>query len=92
MTRQCSSRDRLEYPGLRSQLWLGALCGWQAAGYRLFMQSPRAEDLALAGELVAQGKLRPLVDSVHALSEQGCRDAYARLRSRRARGKVVVEV
>ena len=39
-------------------------------------------------------KLRPLVDSVHALGGdgEGCRAAYARLRSRRARGKVVVDV
>jgi len=58
------------------------------------MQSPKdaAAQLATAGALVAGGKLRPLVDSAHAFDAAGCEAAYARLKSRRARGKVVVEV
>jgi NADPH:quinone reductase-like Zn-dependent oxidoreductase len=73
---------------------MGSLAGWETPGFRLFMQSPAeaAAELAVASTLVAEGKLRPLVDSVHALDAAGCAAAYARLRSRRARGKVVVEL
>ena len=72
--------------------WAGALTGWQRPQYRLLMQQPTGEDMRRTAELAAAGALRPVLDSVHAFSAAGCEAAYARLRSRRAKGKVVVQV
>ena len=72
--------------------WAGALLGWQAPSYRLLMQEPNGADLQRTADWAADGTLRPVVDSVHAFSEEGCAAAYARLRSRRSKGKVVVEL
>ena len=70
--------------------WAGALSGWQSAGYKLFMADVNAEALEAVGALVRDGKLKAAIDSKFAFSEEGCRQALARVKSRRARGKVVV--
>ena len=70
--------------------WVGSFIGWQKAGYKLIMQEPSGGDLAATAALVEGGKLKPLVDSVFPFSKEGCEGAYAKLLSRRARGKVVV--
>jgi NADPH:quinone reductase-like Zn-dependent oxidoreductase len=72
--------------------WVGAFVGWQARNYRLLMQSPSGADLEATVRLVEEGKLKPVLDSVHPFTPAGCDSAYARLRSRRSRGKVVVEL
>ena len=35
---------------------------------------------------------RPVVDSTYPLTREGVRDAFERLKSRRARGKIVIDV
>ena len=51
---------------------------------------PNAEDLAKLGSLVAQGKLRPVIDHVYLLPEAP--EAMARAELRQARGKLVIHV
>ena len=72
--------------------WLGAIVGWQAPRYCLFMQEPSLGDLEKTVELVGSGCLKPCIDSVHPFTADGCRTAYERLKSRRAKGKICVEV
>ncbi len=42
--------------------------------------------------LVQAGQLKSVVDSVHEFNEQGCAKAFLRQQSRRAVGKIVVDV
>ena len=72
--------------------WAGAIVGWQRPQYRLLMQQPTGEDMRRMAEMVAGGALAATLDSVHAFTAEGCAAAYARLRSRRSKGKVVVQV
>jgi len=50
------------------------------------------EDLSLAMELIGKAKLKPVLDSSVELSEEGVKEGYAKLKSRRAKGKIVVNV
>jgi NADPH:quinone reductase-like Zn-dependent oxidoreductase len=51
---------------------------------------PKAEDLATLGGLVAQGKLKPVIDHVYSLAQAP--EAMARAELRQARGKLVIHV
>jgi NADPH:quinone reductase-like Zn-dependent oxidoreductase len=48
--------------------------------------------LRLGMDILDKAKLRPVIDSSFELSESGVQDAYKKLKSRRARGKIVVSV
>ena len=72
-------------------LLCGACCAPRA--YTLFMQQPDGAALARAAAWAEAGALRAVIDGEpHAFDAAGCEAAYARLRSRRAKGKVVVAV
>ena len=62
------------------------------AGFSLFQASPESVARALEALLgwAGEGRLRPAVDSVHPLERHA--DAFARLASRRAIGKVVLRL
>jgi NADPH:quinone reductase-like Zn-dependent oxidoreductase len=70
--------------------WIGAILGWQATGYRLFMQKPDGVALQTVVDLLEKGMLRPLLDSTYPFSEEGFASAFSLLKSRRSKGKVVV--
>jgi NADPH:quinone reductase-like Zn-dependent oxidoreductase len=72
--------------------WLRALLGCQPRGFRLFMQQHSAEGLQRVAAWAAEGALRAVIDCEHPFTEAGCADAYARLHSRRAKGKVLLKV
>ncbi len=55
-----------------------------------FMARRKREDLVTLGELVASGRVRPVIDSRHPLSETS--EAFRRLAEGHARGKIVVTV
>jgi NADPH:quinone reductase-like Zn-dependent oxidoreductase len=57
---------------------------------RLVVVRPRTADLTELGALLAQGALRTVIDARYPLAS--FRDAFARLESKRARGKLVIEV
>jgi NADPH:quinone reductase-like Zn-dependent oxidoreductase len=48
--------------------------------------------LKLGLDLMDKGNLKPVIDSSYELSEPGVQEAYKKLKSRRATGKIVVEV
>ena len=50
----------------------------------------RSADLALIADLVARGELSPTIDQLFTFAELP--QAFARLGSRRARGKIVVQL
>jgi NADPH2:quinone reductase len=57
---------------------------------RLVVIRPRRADLTILGELLVERKLRAVIDSRFSLAE--FREAFARLESKRARGKIVIAV
>ncbi len=57
---------------------------------RGLMAKPKIEDLAQLGGLVAEGKLKPVIDRVYSLPEAPAAMAQAELQ--RARGKLVIHV
>ena len=57
---------------------------------RLVVVKSRTEDLATLGRWVAEGALRPIVDSVFPLED--VQSACARLATKHARGKVVLRM
>jgi NADPH:quinone reductase-like Zn-dependent oxidoreductase len=54
----------------------------------VFMAKPNKEDLAILQELLAKGKVKPVIDKCYSLS--GVPEALRYLEERRARGKVVI--
>jgi len=56
----------------------------------MFIAKSSQDDLALLGELIATGKLTPVIDSRYSLSETA--DAVSHLEEGHARGKVIIEV
>jgi NADPH:quinone reductase-like Zn-dependent oxidoreductase len=74
--------------------WAWAAVGWQAKKFKLVMQQPSGPDLAHTAALVEGKQLAVVVDggATHPFTAEGCAAAYARQRSRRAKGKVVVEM
>lgn len=57
---------------------------------RFFIMEPKGEDLGLITQLIEQGNVRPVVDSVHKLEQYQA--AFDRMNSKRAVGKVVLKV
>lgn len=57
---------------------------------RLVIVKPTRPDLTQLGDWITRGDLRTVIDSTHPLT--GVKDAFARLESKRARGKIIVEV
>jgi NADPH:quinone reductase-like Zn-dependent oxidoreductase len=56
----------------------------------IFIAKASQEDLKLLGELIASGKLKPVIDRHYGLSE--ARDAVRHLEEGHARGKVIIQV
>lgn len=42
----------------------------------VFMMEPKGDQLDQLAELAAEGKLRPIIDEIYPLSEQGLREAH----------------
>lgn len=78
--------------------WLRLFCGLQSASSRMMLTRQNGEQLATILQLlgadgaVAASTGNPvIVDSTFPLSEEGVSQGFARLKSRRAKGKVVFE-
>lgn len=60
--------------------------------YRLFTSHPSGEQLTQVMGWIGEGKLKPLLDSRVPFEEAAVLDAYARLKGRRVKGKLVVDI
>lgn len=58
--------------------------------YTLFTTSTNAEDLSIIGDMIEQGDVEPVIDSVYPLEE--VQAAFEKSVSGRARGKIVLEM
>jgi len=56
----------------------------------LVFGNAKAEDLKQIADWMAEGKIKPVIDSKHKFEE--LRQAYQRLKTGRARGKIIVNV
>lgn len=74
--------------------WVSRLVGWEARGFHLLMVEDSAADLAELAAWANDGRLITLLDGggARAFDAAGCAGAFERLKSRRARGKVVIRV
>lgn len=75
--------------GLRK--WLGALFGWQKANDKLILTKQSGKEL---DELVALlgGQPKPIIADHFPLSEDGVANAFKQLKSRRTRGKIIIDI
>jgi NADPH:quinone reductase-like Zn-dependent oxidoreductase len=64
----------------------------QRANYDLLLKKNDGAGVARMAAWVEAKKLKPLIDSTHPFTAEGVDAAFARLKSRRAKGKVVVAV
>ncbi|KAH1300946.1 hypothetical protein KXX11_004685, partial [Aspergillus fumigatus] len=74
---------------VRRVVWPGFLGGGRRK-YVIFMMKSNQRDIATLGEWMQQGKLRVEVDSTYELEDAV--KAFAKLRSGRARGKIIIHV
>ena len=103
----CAKVVAVEGPGRRVAInggltkWLKCLTGWQSQDNKLVLTRQNGEQLTEIMELLGgEGKdpgagggfPGPAVDSTHPLTAQGVDAAFHRLRSRRAKGKIVLTV
>jgi NADPH:quinone reductase-like Zn-dependent oxidoreductase len=80
---------------LESALWIATRSVWRRAGsrgvsYRFLSMRPDGRDLREPGELIDAGALEARIDSTYGFDRAA--EAFARVETRRAKGKVVVEV
>ena len=71
--------------------WIRALTGWQRDDDALILTRQNGAELTKIVETLG-GKPTPVIDSKWNLDEAGVAGAFERLKSRRARGKVIVEI
>jgi NADPH:quinone reductase-like Zn-dependent oxidoreductase len=71
--------------------WIRALTGWQRDDNKLVLTRQNGAELTKIVDMLG-GKPVPVIDSKWKLDEAGVAGAFERLKSRRARGKVIVEV
>ena len=65
----------------------------QGNSHRIVLCKRSSKDLAEIASFVEAGKVgHPAIDSTYPFTSEGCEVAYERLKSRRAKGKVVVKV
>lgn len=94
-----SGRDHGQYVAINGALgmWLRMLTIGQKANEHLFLTDANTGDLQRLGALVAgeggaaKGDIQPVIDSVFSLSAAGVDEAFKKLKSRRAVGKVVID-
>lgn len=72
------------------RLWLELATRWHRIQRRLVMVRSRRTDLAEVGEWLRDGRLRAVIDSRYPLAR--ARDAFVTLESKRARGKLIIEI
>ncbi len=58
--------------------------------YSLMMVRQCAEDLEAVGNLISEGKLKMVIQETVSFTEESVRNAYAKLKARRTKGKIVV--
>lgn len=72
--------------------WIRMFMGLQEKNYNLFFCKRSSSQLEAIAGMVAKGDIKATVDSIHAFTPEGCAAAYEKLHSRRAFGKVCIDV
>lgn len=72
--------------------WLRKLLHLEGSKFKLMLTDQNGSDLAQVAELLRKSGKVPLVDSVSPFTAEGVEEAFAKLKSRRAKGKIVVEM
>jgi len=72
--------------------WVRALLGVPRRGHAIHMKQTSGADMAEILGLVKEGRLKAQVEEVLPFTEAGVAEAFAKLRSRRTKGKLVIRV
>ncbi|EER14551.1 alcohol dehydrogenase, putative [Perkinsus marinus ATCC 50983] len=64
----------------------------QRSGYYMVTADARTEDLATLADMVVKGALKVPIQEILPFNEEGCRKAFDLQKSRRVRGKVVIDM
>jgi len=72
--------------------WLRAFTGLQASGYKLIMKKRSGSQLEEIATWAQNKELKPVLAGVYDFNSQGCAEAFELLKSRRAKGKIVVNI
>jgi NADPH:quinone reductase-like Zn-dependent oxidoreductase len=80
-----------------ADMWLRMFTVGQKANQHLFLTDTNSADLSLLASLAASDgaaapPVSPVIDSIHPFTPDGVAAAFARLQTRRAAGKIVVDV
>jgi len=78
-----------QMPGV---MYLPGVLGGVPRKFRITLMHPSKENVQVMEELVEQKVFRPVIDSVWPFDDDGIKDAYKKIMSNRARGKVVVKM
>ncbi|RQM28856.1 hypothetical protein B5M09_003409 [Aphanomyces astaci] len=72
--------------------WIQLICGCSPKHIALQMTSRKCADLTAIVELLNRSDQRPAIDTVFPFTNQGVVDAFAKLKSRRTKGKLIIDV
>lgn len=72
--------------------WIRKFLRFEQKAYALILTQHSRADLETILQLLEKVQARPIIDSVHAFDAAGVEAAFERLHSRRAKGKVIVEM
>ncbi|KDO27593.1 hypothetical protein SPRG_20306 [Saprolegnia parasitica CBS 223.65] len=75
-------------------LWLRHFLGMGQfrPNVHLLLADPKSVDFKAVADILEAQKVKPIIDSVFPFTPEGVEDAFAKLHSRRAKGKIVVNV
>ncbi|KAJ7890706.1 hypothetical protein B0H14DRAFT_2690418 [Mycena olivaceomarginata] len=76
------------FEGFLRPTWLGGV----PRKFGSISVSFEKKDLDDVRDLIARGAVKPVVDSVHAFDEEGVKNAFEKLMTKHAKGKVVIKV
>jgi len=73
--------------------WLNKLVlGWEEKNFNLVLCKKEGKQLQEIADFVDKKQLIPIIDSVYPFTQEGVEQAYEKLSSRRARGKIIIDV
>ncbi|RHY18739.1 hypothetical protein DYB32_010338 [Aphanomyces invadans] len=73
-------------------LWIRRFSGFPRKDVSLILTEQNGADLAKVVSLLVKTNQRPIIDSVFPFTAQGIVDAFEKLQSRRAKGKIVIDI
>eukprot|EP01041_Mallomonas_annulata_P007241 gene7241-14773_t len=72
--------------------WISTLLGFKSKDYALFLMKKDSAQLTQIANWTDTGGIKPIIDSVFPFTAEGVTAAYEKLKGRRARGKICIDI